>query len=75
MQQALGEALRLDTDIHVNLSKLRFLHITAATTVAKAALSLPANRHMIITCTGTVAETLRLVGADEADQLRVQTTR
>jgi anti-anti-sigma regulatory factor len=75
LQQALAESLRLDTDIHVNLSRLRFLDVTAATVIAKSALSLPAGRRMIITCSGTVAETLRLVGADEADQLRVQPAR
>jgi anti-anti-sigma regulatory factor len=75
LQQALAESLRLDTEIHVNLSKLRFLDVTAATVIAKSALSLPAERQMIITCSGTVAETLRLVGADEAGQLRVQPAR
>jgi len=75
LQQALAESLRLDTDIHVNLSRLRFLDVTAATMIAKSAFSLPADRRMIITCSGTVAEILRLVGADEADQLRVEPAR
>jgi anti-anti-sigma regulatory factor len=75
LQQALAESLRLDTDIHVNLSKLRFLDVTAATVIAKAALSLSADRRMIVSCGNAVAETLRLVGADEADQLRVQPAR
>ncbi|WP_203828531.1 MEDS domain-containing protein [Actinoplanes palleronii] len=75
LQQALSEALRLDDDIHVNLGKLRFIDITTATVIAKAALSLPTDRHMIISCGGSVTETLRLVGADEAGQLRVQPAR
>jgi anti-anti-sigma regulatory factor len=75
LQQALAEALRLDTDIHVNLGKLRFIDVTAATTIAKAALSLPAGRQMVLTCDALVAETFRLIGADEAGQLRVQLPR
>jgi anti-anti-sigma regulatory factor len=72
MQQALAEALRLDADVHVNLSRLRFIDVTAATAVAKAALSLPTDRKMIVTCIGAVAETFALVGAHEAAQLQVQ---
>ncbi|GAA3336553.1 hypothetical protein GCM10020358_29740 [Amorphoplanes nipponensis] len=75
LRQALTEALRLDTDIHVDMSRARFVDVTAATMIAKTALSLPADRHLIVTCGPAVAETFRLVGAGEAGQFRMQPSR
>jgi hypothetical protein len=72
LQQALAEALRLDTDIHVNLTKLRFIDVTTATAIAKAALSLPADRRMIVTCDPSIGSVFALLGAGEVAQLRVQ---
>jgi hypothetical protein len=72
LQQALAEALRLDHDIHVNLTKLRFIDVTAATAIAKAALSLPTDRYMIVTCDTSVGVTFDLIGGREAAQLRVR---
>jgi anti-anti-sigma regulatory factor len=72
LQQALAEALRLDSDIYVNLGKLRFIDVTAATAIAKAGLSLPGDRHMVVGCGEAVAEVFRLIGAGEAVQLRIQ---
>jgi anti-anti-sigma regulatory factor len=72
LQQALAEALRLDDDIHVNLSKLRFIDVTAATVIAKTALTLPTGRHMIVTCPAPVAAVLDMVGAAQAPQMRIQ---
>ncbi len=72
LQHALAEALRLDQDIHVNLTKLRFIDVTAATVIAKTALSLPADRHMIVTCPEAVAAVFEAVGAVQASQLRIR---
>jgi len=72
LEQALGEALRLDHDIRVNLVKVRFLDLTAATMILKTALSLPAGRCMTVTCSGQVADTFDLIGADIVAQLRVE---
>jgi anti-anti-sigma factor len=72
LQQALSEALRLDDTIHVNLSKLRFIDVTAATMIAKAALTLPSDRAMIVTCSPEVASVFDLVGAAQAAQMRIE---
>ncbi len=72
LQQALAEALRLDDTIHVNLTKLHFMDVTAATAIAKAALNLPPGREMIVTCTGMVATVLEAVGARQASQLQLR---
>lgn len=69
LQQALSEALRLDQTIHVNLAKVSFIDVTAATAIAKSALSLPAGRAMIITCHEEVAGVFDAIGADQAPQL------
>jgi anti-anti-sigma regulatory factor len=71
LQQALLEALRLDSTIHVNLTKLRFIDVTAATAIAKAALTLPAGRQMVITCPEVVAAVFDAIGARQAAQLRI----
>ena len=71
-QQALSEALRLDTDIHVNLARLRFIDVPSAAAIAKAALTLPLDRRMIVTCRPPVTAVLSLVGADEAPQLKIR---
>jgi anti-anti-sigma regulatory factor len=72
LQQALHEALRLDETINVNLAKVGFIDVTAATAIAKAALSLPADRMMIISCSAEVAALFDAIGADQAPQLRMR---
>ena len=71
LHHALAEALRLDNTIHVNLSKLRFIDVTAAAAIAKTALSLPPDRHMIVLCPEAVAAVFDVVGAQQAPQLRL----
>jgi hypothetical protein len=71
LQQALSEALRLDQTIHVNLAKVSFIDVTAATAIAKSALSLPADRAMIITCHEEVGGVFDAIGAAQAPQLRL----
>ncbi len=72
LQQALAEALRLDNTIHLNLARLSFIDVTAATTIAKAALSLPAGREMAIVCRREAAFVFDVIGATEIAQIRMQ---
>lgn len=69
LQQALAEALRLDSKIHVNLAKLHFIDVTAATAIIKAAVSLPPGREMTIVCTREVAMVLDAIGASQVAQI------
>ncbi|WP_433605426.1 MEDS domain-containing protein [Dactylosporangium sp. CA-139114] len=69
LEQALAEALRLDSVIHLNLAKLRFIDVASATIVAKAALTLPTDRRMIVTCRPPVAAVFDAIGAGQATQL------
>jgi len=74
LEQALSEALRLDQTIHTNLTKLQFIDGYAATTIAQAALTLPADRRMVVTCTKPVATVFEAIGAKEASQLLLTAT-
>lgn len=72
LQQALSEALRLDDTIHLNLTRLRFIDVTAATAIVKAALTLSAGRRMVVACPPAVAVVLDAVGAGQAAQMSLQ---
>ena len=72
LEQALTEALRLDQVIHMNLTKLRFIDGDSATAIAKAALTLPPDRHMIVTCPAPVAAVFDAIGASQATQLKLR---
>jgi hypothetical protein len=72
LAQALGEALRLDQDVHVNLAALRFIDAASASAIVRAALSLPPERWMTVVCRGPVQTMLELCGARDASQLRVK---
>jgi anti-anti-sigma regulatory factor len=73
LEQALSEALRLDQTVHVNLTKLRFIDGDSATAIAKAALTLPTDRVMIVTCGKSVSAVFDAIGAAEATQLHLRT--
>ncbi|BCJ74884.1 hypothetical protein CS0771_44280 [Catellatospora sp. IY07-71] len=70
--QALTEALRLDDNIHLNLTRLRFIDVTAATAIVQSALALPAPRRMTVSCPPPVAAVLEAVGAGQATQMSLQ---
>ncbi|MBB5871737.1 anti-anti-sigma regulatory factor [Allocatelliglobosispora scoriae] len=72
LQHALAETFRLDHTIHVNLTRLRFIDVTAATAIAKAALTLPTDRTMIVTCPPVIAAIFDALGAAQAPQMRIQ---
>jgi anti-anti-sigma regulatory factor len=71
LRQALGEAVRLDREIQVNLASLRFIDAAAASVVVQAALGLAPGQRMIVICDGLVSKVLGLVGADEVPNLVV----
>lgn len=68
---ALSEALRVDANIHVNLTQLRFIDGAAGSAIIQAALSLPEERRMVVTCRGMVHKMLLLVGAAEVPDLQI----
>jgi len=72
LHQALAEALRLDETIHVNLIKVSFIDVTAATVIAKTALNLPSDRTMIISCSSVTAAVFDAIGAEQAPRLRMR---
>src|SRR5205807_7185620 len=72
LTQAITESLRLDHDIHVNLTQLSYIDAACVAIILQAAGSLPPPRRMIVTCRGLVHEMFTLVGAGDTPGLRVQ---
>ena len=71
LSEALAEAVRLDPDVHLNLSALRFIDAGAAAVLLRAAASLPAGRRMVVVCATSVDRTLAAAGAGAVPQLRI----
>jgi hypothetical protein len=71
LRDALAEAVRLDRDVHVNLSSLNLLDAGAAAVIVRTAPSLPPARHMIVVCDDRIGRTLEAAGAPGVPQLRV----
>jgi len=71
MLEALGEAVRLDHDINVNLVHLHFMDAAIAGALVRAAAALDGGRQMIVRCGQVVAKVLDLAGAGGVAQLRV----
>ncbi len=69
--EALGEAVRLDHDINLNLSHLHFLDAAVAGAIVRMAATLNGGRRVIVRCGSAIERVLRLSGADEIAQLRV----
>jgi anti-anti-sigma regulatory factor len=67
----LAEAVRLDGDFQVNLTRLRFIDGAAAGAILQAALSLSPGRTVTVVCGGAVRRTLILLGAEEIPALRL----
>jgi len=72
LNHALAEALRLDGDIHVNLTHLRFMDAAAAAAIGQAAVSLPPGRTMAVVCTRAVHKVLDLVGVTRQPTVQVR---
>jgi anti-anti-sigma regulatory factor len=71
LEHALGESLRLDRNMHLNLRDLSYIDVACASLIVRAARRLPGSRHIIITCRGVVRTVLDLVGANSAPRIRV----
>jgi anti-anti-sigma regulatory factor len=71
LEHALGESLRLDRNMNLNLRDLAYIDAACASLIVRAARRLPASRRMIITCRGVVGTVLDLVGANSAPEIRV----
>jgi anti-anti-sigma regulatory factor len=72
LEQALAESLRLDRNMHVNLTGLDYIDGACAGVIVATAVKLPPSRRMTVTCRRLVATVLDLVGADNTPRLRVQ---
>jgi anti-anti-sigma regulatory factor len=72
LDQALGESMRLDRHIHVNLAGLDYIDGACAGVIVTAACRLPKTRRMTVTCRPLVATVLELAGADGLPRLRVE---
>lgn len=62
---ALGEALRIDSDITINMSDLRFIDAFCSRMILNAARSLSRPRTMILRCAPATASQFLLFGATE----------
>lgn len=71
LEQALAESVRLDRNMHINLSGLEYIDGACAGLLTATASRLPPSRRMTITCRPAVATVLDLVGGSNTPQLRV----
>jgi anti-anti-sigma regulatory factor len=71
LEQALAESRRLDRQMTVTLTGLHYIDAACAAAIVHTALGLPPSRRMTVTCHGLVAKVFDLVGARDAQQLRV----
>lgn len=71
LNRALGEAVRLDSHIFMNLAQLRFMDVAAAGAVLQAALTLADGQRMTLVCQPPVAKVLRTLGAERVASLRM----
>jgi hypothetical protein len=70
-EHALGESLRLDRHVHINLRDLTYIDATCANMIVQAARKLSASRRMTVTCQGLVGTVLDLVSANSTPRMRV----
>ncbi len=71
LQQALAESIRLDHHVHLNLRQLQYMDAACAGEIVRAAVQLPADRHLVVRCGPLVDKLLRLCGGIDVAQLRV----
>jgi anti-anti-sigma factor len=69
--RALGEAMRIDGHIFLNMSQLRFIDVAAAGVVVQTGLNLRPDQRMTVVCQQPVGKVLRSLGADHLSSLRV----
>ncbi|WP_306211518.1 MEDS domain-containing protein [Actinoplanes sp. RD1] len=71
LSEALAEAVRLDVDVHLNLSSLGFIDAGAAAVILRTAAGLPPQRRMVVVCGQPVERTLTVAGAADVPALRM----
>ncbi len=71
LSDALAEAVRLDVDIHLNLSRLGFIDAGAAAVILRTASGLPSGRRMVVVCAEPIERTLTAAGAADVPALRM----
>jgi anti-anti-sigma regulatory factor len=71
LTRALGEAMRIDDHLFLNLSQLRFIDVAAAGAVVQTAVTLDGRRRMTVVCQQPVGKVLRALGAEELPSLRL----
>jgi anti-anti-sigma factor len=71
LSKALGEAVRLDEHVHVNLAQLRFMDAAAAGVIVQAAVGLAPDQRMTVICQPLVAKVFHAFGAADARRLRI----
>lgn len=74
LRTALGEAVRLDHDIHVNLTQLRFIDAACAGEILNTATALPDGRRLIVRCTTQIATVVAALSPTSPTQLRMAVT-
>jgi hypothetical protein len=72
LDQALGESMRLDRHLHLNLAGLDFIDGACAASIVSVAHRLPPSRRVTVTCRPAVATVIGLVNGGTMAQLRVQ---
>jgi len=71
LTEALGEAVRLDSHVFLNLAQLRFMDVAAAGAVLQTAVGLGNGQRMTAVCQHPVGKVLRTLGADRVPSLRL----
>lgn len=71
LTRALGEAVRLDSHLFLNLSQLSFIDVAAAGVVLQTAFGLVGGKLMTVVCQPTVGKVLRTLGGDEIAALKL----
>jgi anti-anti-sigma regulatory factor len=71
LQNALGEALRLDPHVFLNMTQLRFIDVAAAGVILRTALGLGTGGRMTAVAQQPVGKVLRALGAERVPALRL----
>jgi anti-anti-sigma regulatory factor len=68
---ALGEAVRLDEHLFVNMAQLRFIDAASAGALLQATLALRNGQRMTVVCQPSVGKVLQALGAEQLPSLRL----
>jgi anti-anti-sigma regulatory factor len=71
LNRALAEAVRLDSDVFLNLAHLRFIDVAAAGVLLQTALGLAGGKAMTVVCQPAAGKVIRALGGDQLPALRL----